>query len=83
MQHVPKLIKCNENQLLGPVHTEFLEIALALVMQKMGGKWQVLAKNFAKEWVENLFLAMNGLNLYGLRMGSIVWWNVVNTGNRV
>ena len=33
---------------LGPIHTDLLVIALALVMQKMDGKWQILAKDFAK-----------------------------------
>ena len=27
-------------------------------MHKMDGKWQIIAKEFAKEWVEYPFLAM-------------------------
>ena len=42
---------------LGPVHTELLAIALA--MQKMFGKWHILAEDFTKEWADNPFLAMS------------------------
>ena len=38
---------------LGSVHPELLAIAIVLAMQKMAWTWQISAKDFAQEWVEN------------------------------